>query len=132
MQTIGSTFEARRQNGFTLIELLIVTVIISILAAIGIPQFSKTKEKAYDAAVMSDIKRAQLAAENYFAANMTYPASEIDAGVIPSSGVTFTRWQLQTRNGVLSIHMHAEHAQSTHYYHSHYPAEGILVQRDIN
>ncbi len=132
MQTIGSTFEARHQNGFTLVELLIATVIISILAAIGIPQFSKTKEKAYDTAAMSDIRRAQLAAEDYFYANMTYPASEVDLGWIPSPGVTFTRWQLQTQNGVLSIHIHAQHAQSTHFYHSHYPAEGILVQKDIN
>ena len=132
MQTIGSTFQACHQNGFTLIELLIVTVIISILAAIAIPKFSNTKEKAYDRAVMSDIRRAQVAAEAYYADNMNYPALDSDADFTPSSGVTFTRWELQTKNGVSSIHLHAQHAQSSHYYHSHYPAEGTLVQRDIN
>ena len=130
MQTIGSTFQARRQNGFTLIELLIVVVIIGILAAIAIPKFAGTKEKAYDRAVMSDIRRAQLAAEAYYVDNMTYPTSESDADFTTSSGVTFTRWQVETKDGLLSIHLHAEHVNSTHYYHAHYPADAELEQRN--
>ncbi len=130
MPPIVSSIEARRQNGFTLIELLIVTVIISILAAIAIPKFSNTREKAYDRAVMSDIRRAQVAAEAYYVDNMNYPASDVDADFTPSSGVTFTRWQLETQNGVLSVHLHADHVQSTHYYHAHYPADAELEERN--
>ncbi len=130
LPTIVSTIEARHQNGFTLIEVLIVTVIIGVLAAIAVPKFASTKEKAYDRAVMSDIKRVQVAAEAYFADNMTYPGSASDADFTPSSGVTFTRWEVEMKNGVSSVHLHADHVQSTQYYHSHYPADAELEQRD--
>jgi prepilin-type N-terminal cleavage/methylation domain-containing protein len=62
----------RNAKGFTLIELLIVVVIIGILAAIAIPKFASTKEKAYIAAMKSDLKNFVTAEEAYFADNNTY------------------------------------------------------------
>ncbi len=64
----------RPARGFTLIELLIVVVIIGILAAIAIPRFSSTKEKAFDSAAKSDLRNAMSAEEAYFADNQTYTA----------------------------------------------------------
>ena len=89
MQRIGSTFEARHQNGFTLIEVLIVTVIIGILAAIAIPKFSKTKEKAYVAAMKSDLRNLVMAEEMYFADNFTYGSiANLGTAFAASTGVT--------------------------------------------
>jgi type IV pilus assembly protein PilA len=64
----------RNTKGFTLIELLIVVVIIGILAAIAIPRFASTKEKAFDSAAKSDLRNAMSAEEAYFADNQTYTA----------------------------------------------------------
>ena len=60
------------RKGFTLIELLIVVVIIGILAAIAIPKFANTKEKAYVASMKADLHNYSLAQESYFADNRTY------------------------------------------------------------
>src|SRR5688572_7806447 len=54
------------RKGFTLIELLIVVVIIGILAAIAIPKFANTKEKAYLATMKSDLRNLLTAQEAYF------------------------------------------------------------------
>ena len=60
------------KKGFTLIELLIVVVIIGILAAIAIPKFSNTKDKAKLASVKTDIRNFMTAEEAYFSDNSTY------------------------------------------------------------
>ncbi len=62
----------RTRKGFTLIELLIVVVIIGILAAIAIPKFAETKEKAYISSMKSDLKNIATSAEAWFSDNNTY------------------------------------------------------------
>ena len=59
----------RNKKGFTLIELLIVVVIIGILAAIAIPKFANTKDKAYVAAMKSDLRNMATYEEQYAADN---------------------------------------------------------------
>ena len=62
----------RNRKGFTLIELLIVVVIIGILAAIAIPKFAATKDKAKLASVKTDVRNAETAEEAYFSDFATY------------------------------------------------------------
>ena len=78
------------QQGFTLIELLIVVVIIVILAAIAIPKFANTKEKAYVAAMKSDLRNLVTAQESYFADQVSYTTSTAAINFTPSTGVTVT------------------------------------------
>ena len=70
----------RNEKGFTLIELLIVVVIIGILAAIAIPQFASTKEKAFDAGAKSDLRNLMTAEEAYFSDFQAYTNSTVAAG----------------------------------------------------
>jgi len=60
------------RKGFTLIELLIVVVIIGILAAIAIPKFANTKQKAYAASMKSDLRNLVTAEEAYFSDSLKY------------------------------------------------------------
>ena len=62
----------RTRKGFTLIELLIVVVIIGILAAIAIPKFANTKQKAYVTSMKSDLRNLVTAQEAYFADSSQY------------------------------------------------------------
>lgn len=80
------------RKGFTLIELLIVVVIIGILAAIAIPKFANTKEKAYVASMKSDLRNLVTAEEAYFSDNNSTYGDETDLGTNyrASSGVTVT------------------------------------------
>jgi prepilin-type N-terminal cleavage/methylation domain-containing protein len=82
------------KHGFTLIELLIVVVIIGILAAIAIPKFSNTKEKAVVSAMRSDLRNLASVQETYWTTNATYYGGVIpdlpNFQFSPSSGVTIT------------------------------------------
>ena len=79
------------RKGFTLIELLIVVVIISILAAIAIPKFTSTKEKAYVSKMKGDLRNLATAQEAYVIDNQVYYAGVVPSTVLfynPSPGVT--------------------------------------------
>ena len=78
----------RDNKGFTLIELLIVVVIIGILAAIAIPRFSATREKAYFAALKSDLKNLASQQEIYYSDWYTYSTVAATLGFVDSDGAT--------------------------------------------
>lgn len=102
----------QNRKGFTLIELLIVVVIIGILAAIAIPKFSATREKAYFSAMKSDLKNLQSQQEIYYSsvdANYTYASTLADLEFSASSGVSVTisnadqtGWQARATHAALN------------------------------
>ena len=98
------------RKGFTLIELLIVVVIIGILAAIAIPKFSTTKEKAYVASMKSDLRNMATSQEAYFADNQTYTTALAAMNFTPSQSVTVvvsdakgTGWAANTKHPATAI-----------------------------
>ena len=86
--SLGGSMQNRK--GFTLIELLIVVVIIGILAAIAIPKFANTKEKAVVAGMKSDLRNLVTAQEGFFSDNQTYAtgfaATQTNAAASPTCG----------------------------------------------
>ena len=97
------------RKGFTLIELLIVVVIIGILAAIAIPKFSNTKEKAYVAAMKSDLRNLVTTEESYFADNNIYSSSLVALNFAESAGVTLT----VANTGGISFNATSAHTSTT-------------------
>ena len=100
----------RGQRGFTLIELLIVVVIIGILASIAIPKFTAVREKAFKAAMMSDLKNLASQQEIYHNDYYTYASTITAAQAIPSDGVTITineatgtGWSATATHSALSV-----------------------------
>ena len=73
----------RKSKGFTLIELLVVVIIIGILAAIALPNFVQTQDKAKEASVKSNMRTTQVSGESY----------AVDkAGVYPDKVATFATY----------------------------------------
>lgn len=76
-------------RGFTLIELLIVVIILAILAAIAIPQFSSSTSDAQMAALDSNLSAMRTALEQYKVQhNNVYPGTVISGGGTCPTGAT--------------------------------------------
>ncbi|MEZ4754896.1 MAG: prepilin-type N-terminal cleavage/methylation domain-containing protein [Bdellovibrionota bacterium] len=74
-------------KGFTLLELLITMVIIGILSAVAIPQYSEYKQRAYDSSAKTELRNVAIAEEVYFIdAEAYFACSDRDCESLP--GIT--------------------------------------------
>ncbi|HEX9309564.1 MAG TPA: prepilin-type N-terminal cleavage/methylation domain-containing protein [Gemmatimonadaceae bacterium] len=62
-------YMAGNRQGFTLIEVLIVAVVIGTLAAVAIPRYAGSKEKAYAAAMKADLHSVAIYEEQFATEN---------------------------------------------------------------
>jgi type IV pilus assembly protein PilA len=88
----------RNRKGFTLIELLIVVVIIGILAAIALPKFGATRERAYVSAMSSDLRNLQTSMEMCHVAMQPEVAGKTAAYTY--TGCTLAAMQITPSEGV--------------------------------
>jgi len=81
---MSSTIKRSVARGFTLIELLIVVIILAILAAIAIPQFSSSTADAQFAALDSNLATVRSAIEQYRAQHTgnVYPGANAVVGAV--------------------------------------------------
>ena len=77
----------KAKSGFTLVEILIVVVILGILAAIVIPQFTEASTEAKESRLCTDLQTMRSQIELYKAQhNDRLPGSETAASAIGSVG----------------------------------------------
>jgi prepilin-type N-terminal cleavage/methylation domain-containing protein len=70
----GLDLKHSSRSAFTLVELLVVIVFIGILAGIAIARFGNTRNRAYTAAMKSDLRNLVTAEEAYFSDSSSYVA----------------------------------------------------------
>lgn len=106
----GSGSDLQRQEGFTLIELLIVVAIISILAAIAIPNFLQAQIRGKVARAVTDQSMIAAALDTYYVDYEQYPFNNllVEAVVSSSEAARPSRQPLRARGFLPSPFVMAE------------------------
>jgi len=86
METINHALH----KGFTLIELLIVVVILGVLAAVAIPQFTTSTDDARAAALDSTLATMRTSIDMYYQEHGEYPAALGDGTNLLNTPGAFT------------------------------------------
>jgi general secretion pathway protein G len=92
---IKKGFSRFSERGFTLIELLLVMVILTVLAAVVVPKFTKRSEQARITAANTDISNLEVALDAFEVDMGRYPTSTegMKALVEQPTGTTSTSWK---------------------------------------
>jgi len=79
----------KAKSGFTLVEILIVVVILGILAAIVIPQFTGASQEAKESSLMSNLQAVRSQIELYkIHHNDNLPGTDHGSGAAPADFIT--------------------------------------------
>ncbi len=97
----------KKQYGFTLVEVLITVAIISILAAIALPNYDRYISKSNRVDATTEIMKLAAAQERYYLQNNTYATEAQLAGFI-TGGTT-----LETQNGYYGVVVAGDEGNTT-------------------
>jgi len=61
-----------RRSGFTFVEIVVALAVFGALSAMAVPRYRQMKERAYTAAIMSDLGELRIAEEGFWAENQFY------------------------------------------------------------
>ncbi len=86
------------KKGFTLIELLVVVLIIGILSAIALPQYTTAVEKARSTEAITLMGNLRYAAERYRLQTGSFPGADMTVLDIELPGVTSATSGAKTKN----------------------------------
>jgi Tfp pilus assembly protein PilE len=102
-------------------------MVIAILAAIAIPQFSAYRMKAYNAAALSDLRNARTSCEAFFVDHQRYPETLNEAAFQSAQGVQVSYERIDDRNFIIL----SKHANGTKLYQM--TSNGVeIAERDAN
>jgi len=81
-----------RRSGFTLIELLLVLVILSVLAAVIVPKFTKRSEQARITAASVDIANLETSLDAFEIDTGRYPTTQEGIGALVDEPTGLNDW----------------------------------------
>jgi prepilin-type N-terminal cleavage/methylation domain-containing protein len=104
----------RKNTGFTLVEILIVVIILGILAAIVIPQFTEASNDARVSAVVSDLQTVRSQIELFKVQHLDQYPGSVNGAAIPSGAALVAAMTSKTNNtGAIDAAGTAESRSST-------------------
>ena len=88
------------KKAFTLIELLVVVLIIGILAAVALPQYQVSVDKARYTEMLAGSRNLAQAIEVYYIANSAYPGywANLDIGIEGCTESNIAKYLLTCKN----------------------------------
>lgn len=110
MDRVARTRRHARAKGFTLVELLVTVVIMGLLSAVAVPNYSNAQDKAKNAAVQANVHSVQMAIEQYGVDTAgVYPKDETvlynkvvkDSAYMGGGNFGRTPWDTQQAKGIV-------------------------------
>ncbi len=83
----------KSEKGFTLIELLLVMVILTVLAAVVVPKFTKRSEQARITAAHADIANVEVALDAFEIDNGRYPTTSEGLEWLVEEPTSMSNWK---------------------------------------